>query len=108
VHALIVEFHLVGMDEEGYRTACAQLAPAVAELPGLLAKVWLSDPDRGAHGGVYLFRDRAAMDGYLSSDLFATVKAFPHFAGITARDFAVDEDVTRVTQPGIAVLAAAA
>jgi hypothetical protein len=106
VHVLIINFRLADMDEEGYRAACAEMAPAFAELPGLLAKVWLAPAD-GAYGGVYLFRDRESMEGYLASDLFAAVAATPHFTDIVARDFGVYEDLTRVTQPGVDVMAAA-
>lgn len=108
MHVQIINFHLADMTEEGYREACEGFTEAYAQLPGLLAKVWLADPATNTYGGVYLFRDRAAMDHYVASDLFATVAAFPHFADITARDFAVYEDLTRVTQPGLAILAEAA
>jgi hypothetical protein len=104
VHVLIIEFRLTGIDEEGYRAAAAEMAPAFAELPGLLAKVWLAPAD-GTYGGVYLFRDRESMEGYLASDLFATVAAFPHFTDITSRDFGVYEDLTRVTEPGMTIAA---
>jgi hypothetical protein len=105
MNVLIINFRLSGMTEEGYRAACADLAPAFAELPGLLAKVWLNDPATGTYGGVYLFRDRAAMEGYLASDLLASVAATPSFVDISTRDFAVYEDLTRATQPRLAVLA---
>lgn len=107
MHVQIITFRLADMTEEGYRAACAQLAPAFAELPGLLAKVWLTDPATETYGGVYLFTDRAAMEGYAASDLFATVAALPNFVDMTSRDFAVYEDLTRVTQPGIEILAGA-
>jgi hypothetical protein len=103
MHVLIIEFRLTGMDEEGYRAAAAGMAPALAELPGLLAKVWLAGDD-GARGGVYAFRDRESMEEYLASDLLASVRAVPGFTGITARGFAVDEGLTRLTQPGLAVV----
>ena len=98
MHVQIIEFRLKDMTEEGYREACEQLAPAFAEIPGLLAKVWLADADAGTYGGVYLFRDRAAMQAYAASELFATVAAFPNFTDMTARGFDVLEDPTRVTQ----------
>lgn len=107
MHVQIITFRLADMTEEGYREACAGFTPAYAELPGLLAKVWLADPGTNTYGGVYLFRDREAMDAYVASELFATVAAFPHFADITSRDFAVYEDLTRATQPGLAILAEA-
>ncbi len=108
MHVQIITFHLKDMTEEGYREACAGFVPAYAELPGLLAKVWLADPATNTYGGVYLFRDRAAMDAYVASDLFASVSAFPHFADLTARDFAVYDDLTSATRPGLEVLAEAA
>jgi hypothetical protein len=107
MHVQIVSFRLIGIDEEGYLGAGSQLAPAIAEMPGLIAKLWLADPERNAYGGVYLWRDRAAMESYIGSALFESVTAFPHFAELVSRDFAVHEDLTRVTQPGLPVLAPA-
>jgi quinol monooxygenase YgiN len=97
MHVHIVEFRLDGMTEEEYREACQRFAPALAEVPGLLAKVWLAADD-GTYGGVYLFRDRAAMEAHVASDLFAAVATFPNFTDITTRDFAVLEGLTRLTE----------
>lgn len=108
MHVKIINFNLVNMTEEGYAEACEQLAPAFAALPGLLTKIWLRDPASNTYGGVYLFADRAAADAYAASELFKTVGAFPNFTNITVRDFGVDEDNTRRTQPGVEVLASAA
>jgi hypothetical protein len=104
MHVQIITFRLVDMDEAGYRAACAEMAPAFAALPGLLTKIWLADPATNTYGGVYLFRDREAVEAYGASELFATVAAFPHFADITSRDFAVYDDLTRITQPEVEVL----
>ncbi len=104
MYVQVIDFHLADMTEEGYRETCEGFTAAYARLPGLLAKVWLADPATNTHGGVHLLRDRAAVEAYVASDLFATVPTFPHFADITARDFAVYEDFTRVIRPGLAVL----
>ncbi len=108
MHVKIINFNLVDMTEDGYHEACDQLAPAFAQIPGLRAKVWLCDPATNTYGGVYLFADRDAADEYAASELFRTVGAFPNFTNITVRDFAVDEESTRSTQPGIEVVAPAA
>jgi hypothetical protein len=108
MHVKIINFNLVDMTDDGYRQACDQLAPAFAQIPGLLAKVWLCDPATNTYGGVYLFADRDAADEYAGSELFRTVGTFPNFTNITVRDFAVDETSTRRTQPGIEVVAPAA
>jgi hypothetical protein len=107
MHVKIITFNLVDMTQEGYAAACEQFAPAFEALPGLLAKIWIEDPDSNTYGGVYLFADRASAAAYASSELFATVEAFPHFANITVRDFGVDETTTRRTQQGVQVLAGA-
>lgn len=108
MHVKIINFNLSDMTVDEYAAACDQLAPAFAELPGLLAKVWLQDRASNTYGGVYLFEDRAAADAYAASQLFATVGAVPNFTNITVADFDVIEPLTRMTQPHIAVLAAAA
>ena len=104
MHVKIINFNLVDMTEEGYREVCDQLAPAFGALPGLHAKIWLCDPSTNTYGGVYLFADGGAADAYAASELFQTVGAFPNFTNITVRDFSVDEDNTRRTQPGIEVI----
>ncbi|MGQ0574699.1 MAG: YdhR family protein [Pseudonocardia sp.] len=98
MHTIIITFTLTDMTEARYREVCTELAPAFHELPGLLAKIWLTG-DR--YGGVYLFADETAADAYLASGLHRTVRTFPHFAGIEVRRFGVDEDATRRTQPGL-------
>ncbi len=107
MHTVIITFTLTDMSPRRYREVSAELAPAFAELPGLLAKVWLSGDDTGEYGGVYLFTDTDAADRYLGSALYRTVRDFPHFAGVTVRRYAVDETTTRRTQPGIALVGSA-
>lgn len=104
MHAQIITFTLTDLDEDGYHTAGAEMAPGFAKLPGLLAKIWLADPTANTYGGVYLWRDGESMRGYLASELFATVAASPHFTDINSRDFTVYHDLTTITQPGIQVL----
>ena len=70
-----------------------------------MAKIWLTDPQDARYGGVYLFTDAAAADGFLGSALARGVATNPHFAGLTVRSFGVDTVTTARTQPGIAVVA---
>jgi hypothetical protein len=107
MHVQLIRFRLRGITEDRYRELCDELAPAFAEIPGLLAKVWLADAEHGVYGGLYLFRDRGAMDAFRASDLFAVVASTPQFVEITASDFAVLEEPSRVTQPVLRLLAGA-
>jgi heme-degrading monooxygenase HmoA len=104
MHVQIVNFQLDGITEEEFRNICNEVAPAFAELPGLMTKVWLADSASGTYGGVYLWESRNAMEEFQASELFRTVAEHPHLAGITSSDFAVLEGPTEVTwRLGIAV-----
>jgi hypothetical protein len=107
VHIQIVNFHLNELSDADFRGACDELAPAFAELPGLISKVWLANRDANTYGGVYTWESREAMDEYSKSELFASVAGNPRFLGVTSTDFAVLEGPTRVTR-GLAEVAAEA
>ncbi len=95
---LIVNFNLDGLSEEEFVSACDELAPAFAAVPGLASKVWLADRAEGTFGGVYTFESDQAVDDYLQSDLFAGVRATPGLANISVRRFGVLDGPTRVTR----------
>jgi hypothetical protein len=104
VHIQIVNFHLNDLSDADFRAGCDELAPAFAEVPGLISKAWLANPATNTYGGVYTWESREAMDDYAKSELFAAVVGNPSFAGITSADFSVLEGPTRVTR-GLAEVA---
>ena len=98
MHVQIVNFQLKGISEEEYRSQCEVIASAFANLPGLISKTWLADPETNTYGGVYVWRDLQAMEDYTRTDLYKGILANPHFDKVTVKDFAVLEDPTRVTR----------
>ena len=54
MHAQVITFGLNGITEEQFREACGADAPTFANLPGLLAKIWLRDPETNTFGPVAL------------------------------------------------------
>src|ERR1700761_3100318 len=106
VDAIVITFDLVDMTPEQYAHLSAELAPSFAALPGLLSKIWLTDTDGGRRGGLYLFDDAAAAEGFLKSALALSVVQNPHFAHCTAQRFTVDQTTTALTQPKIMVVPA--
>ncbi|MFQ5897850.1 MAG: YdhR family protein [Candidatus Methylomirabilia bacterium] len=98
MHIQIINFNLKGVSERDYGKLCDDLAPAFANLPGLLAKVWLADPGRNTFGGVYMWQDRGAMEEFAKTELFRSVATHPNLANITSTDFTVMEGPTRVTR----------
>ncbi len=98
MHIQIVNFQLKDVSEEDYVKSCEEEAPAFAELPGLISKVWLANRETNTYGGVYTWRDRQAMENYMKGELFSAVANDPNLVGITSKDFAVLEGPTRATR----------
>lgn len=107
MHIQIVNFNLSGPTDAEFRGICDQIAPAFAEVPGLISKVWLADPETNTYGGVYAWVDRTAMEAFARSELFQSVTSNPALTNLTSRDFAVMEGPSRVTR-GLATAAVAA
>lgn len=102
MHIQVINFRLKDLSPAGYAALCDELAPNFAAMPGLLAKVWLADDASGTYGGVYTWRDRAAMD---AANVFAIVQGHPNFADATSRDYGILEGPTRVTHGLVTALA---
>src|SRR5262245_6196288 len=89
MHVQVVTFQLNGVDDAQYRAACDEEVPAFAAISGLLSKTWLADQSTNTYGGVYVWRDRQAMQSFVDGDLFRAVRADPHVTNVTSRDFGV-------------------
>lgn len=98
MHVQIVTFGLNGISEDEYHTACGAETATFATMPGLLAKVWLRDPKTGTYGGIYLWRDREALEGYIHGEVLDGLRNDPALRDVTSVDFAVFTDLTKATQ----------
>ena len=100
----IVTFRLNGITEEQYQQACQGETDAFNALPGLLSKILLRNPDTNTFGGIYLWRDRASHDSYLNGEIFRSIQNDTSRTEVQSWDFDVFEDLTKATQPGLAVI----
>lgn len=98
MYVLVINFNLEGIDHNQFSEACDELADTFAAIPGLIAKVWLSDPDSNTYGGVYTFEDKAAFEAYKAGEVFAAVASNPNFINVSAKDFGILDGPTRVTR----------
>ncbi len=105
MHIQVVNFNLKNMSDGEFRKLCDELAPAFANMDGLISKVWLADKATNTYGGVYTWSDRSAYEAYTRSDIFKSVGANPNFTNITSRDFGILEGPTKVCH-GLAEVAA--
>jgi hypothetical protein len=99
MHAQVITFGLNGITEEQFTEACGADAPVFATLPGLLAKVWLRDPESNTYGGLYLWEDQESYEGYIKGEVFNAIKADRNLANVESRDFGVFEDLSAQTMP---------
>jgi putative monooxygenase ydhR len=74
----------------------SDLAYRIADVPGLICKVWTENRETGEAGGVYLFEDEASLDSYLESKI-ERMKA-SGIDDIRAKKFDVNEPLTRITR----------
>jgi hypothetical protein len=103
MYVQVVTFHLDGLTREQFTGACNQLAPLIADVPGLVAKTFIGNAETNTYGGVHVWRDRESMDVYRSSELWKTIEGHPAFVGTTSQEFEVLEEPSRVTR-GIAAV----
>ena len=93
----IINFRLKDVSEEDYAGLCDNLAPSYAAVPGLVQKIWLANSKTGTYGGVYVWRDKQAMEDFARTDLFNSVATHPNLDGLTSAEFDVLPGPTEVT-----------
>jgi hypothetical protein len=97
MHIQIVNFRLQGLAEADYAAACDEMAQGFAAVPGLERKIWIANSETGTYGGVYIWRDKQAMEDYFETELFNTVASHPNLVDMTSTDFDVMVAPTEVT-----------
>ena len=97
MHALFVTYALRNCDPAQHAELCEQLAPAVAAVPDLLAKTWLTNRETGRFGGFYVFASRVAFERYVTSELFDTLLSPRSVRDVTASEFSVAGIPTALT-----------
>ena len=98
MHIQVVNFKLHELSDADYRKAAVELAAAFADVEGLVSKEWLANPSTNTYGGVYYWRDRAAMEAFATTELFSSVVNNPNLAELSSTDFEVLAEPTRITR----------
>jgi hypothetical protein len=103
MHVQVATYKIDEMGDEQFIEANQEFASMMSAVPGLLAKVWLKAAGGKVYGGVYLWRDREAYEEFIGSELWATVVNDDSLSELESRDFSVMDELSRVTQPGLAI-----
>ena len=94
----VVNFNLEGITHDEFIGVANEVAPNFAPLPGLVAKVWLSDKSNNTYGGVYSWKSQGDLATYRSGELYAGALANnPHFVNLFDKGFDVLQGPTSVT-----------
>ena len=95
----IVQSRLDGISDAEYVAHAELLAPRFRQLPGLVSKAWLANAAAHTYGGLYTWRDRAALEQYRASETYVQLTGNPHFVELTDRAFTILPNPTQVTAP---------
>jgi hypothetical protein len=84
-----------------YEAGNAAGAAQIASIPGLGWKVWLKNAATGEAGGLYLFHDQPAAQGF-AAQAAVMLKDLPGVSNLSIKEFGVIESLTAVTRGPIA------
>jgi hypothetical protein len=90
-----------------YEMVCDSISQAIANVPGLLWKVWVLNEEEKEAGGIYLFKDEQSLRNYLTGPIAMRIKNHPALSELSAKRFDVMKDVTAVTHGPIPATVAA-
>ncbi len=77
----------------------SELAHRIANVPGLISKVWIEDREAGEAGGIYLFEDETSLDANLKGKIERMNAA--GIKKLRVKKFDVNEPLTRITRGGL-------
>jgi hypothetical protein len=81
-----------------YDALCEQAAPAIANVDGLVWKIFLIDENHRTAGGQYLFASRETAEAYLRGPIVAGLRAHPAIRSVTTALFDIQESPSAKTR----------
>ena len=99
MQAQLITYQLHDISQADYRRQMVEPdAPVLAQVPGLISKVWLVDEAKNTFGGFYLWESKAAMENFMHSDLVRAVVSRPFVKNVSSVDFEVNQDASLITR----------
>ena len=81
-----------------YVAMAAHSAKHIADVDGLVWKIWLMNEAHHAGGGIYLFESLAAADNFVESQAVADFFAHPGITNISVNTFEAEEALSLITR----------
>lgn len=73
-------------------------AKPIANVKGLLWKIWIMNENTREAGGIYLFNDESSVKAFLEGDIVAEMKKLPAISDIEVKVFDVMDRHSKVTR----------
>jgi hypothetical protein len=74
------------------------LAQPIADVPGLIWKIWLMNEKEHSAGGIYLFESEAALHAYMAGPIVAAMMVSPVLSNIEAKVFDMLDKHSAITR----------
>lgn len=99
MQAQIITYQLHAISQVDYLKQMVEPdAPILANVKGLISKVWLSDVEKNSFGGFYLWEDKTAMEEFMHSDLVKAVVSRPFVKKVSSVDYEVNQSASTITR----------
>lgn len=99
MQAQIITYQLNDISQTEYLKKMVEPdAPVLANVNGLISKVWLADEETNTFGGFYLWESKEAMETFMHSDLVKAVVSRPFVKNVSSADYTVNETASRITR----------
>ena len=99
MHAQLITYQLGDISQAEYlKQMVIPDAPILADVSGLISKVWLADEDRNTFGGFYLWENKTAMEDFMNSDLVKAVVSRPFVKNVSSVDYEVNQSASLITR----------
>ena len=99
MHAQVITYQLNDISQAEYLKKMIEPdAPIIANVKGLISKVWLTDEEKNTFGGFYLWENKAAMEDFMHSDLVKAVVSRPFVKNVSSVDYEVNQKASLITR----------
>jgi len=99
MQAQLITYQLKDISQADYLKQMVEPdAPILANVKGLISKVWLTDEAKNTFGGFYLWEDKTAMENFMHSDLVKAVVSRPYVTNVSSVDYEVNQTASKITR----------
>jgi hypothetical protein len=99
MHAQLITYQLNNISQPEYLKQMVEPdAPILANVKGLISKVWLADEEKNTFGGFYLWENKSAMEDFMHSELVKEIVSRPFVKNVSSVDYEVNQKASLITR----------